>query len=82
MRGTIRLARRHPGKPVPLSASLLSNGGAVTAAVPPGTSAAKYFVSVRVWNTSDLTVHPAVPVVPDSDRHEWRGNGTIAFTIN
>jgi hypothetical protein len=66
---------------VPLSASLLSNGGAVSAAVPSGTSAAKYFVSVRVWNTADLTkvTRQSIPTLIDMS---GGGNGTISFSIN
>jgi hypothetical protein len=66
---------------VPLSASLLSSGGAVSASVPSGTGTAKYYVSVRVWSTADLTkvTRQSVPTLIDMS---GGGNGAISFSIN
>jgi len=38
---------------VPLAASLLASGGNVSATVPAGTASSLYYVSVRVWNTTN-----------------------------
>jgi hypothetical protein len=38
---------------VPLTAALLSSGGNVSATVPAGTASSLYYLSVRVWNTSN-----------------------------
>jgi len=67
---------------VPLSKNLLSNGGAVSAAVPSGTSAAKYYVSVRVWEASDpqhTVTRQSYPTLIDMS---GGGNGSISFAIN
>jgi Domain of unknown function (DUF4382) len=46
---------------VPLTASLLASGGNVSATVPAGTASSLYYVSVRVWNTSNPAPNPAPP---------------------
>src|SRR5580692_2074141 len=46
---------------VPLTADLLASGGNVSATVPAGTASSLYYVSVRVWNTSDPAPNPAPP---------------------
>jgi Domain of unknown function (DUF4382) len=46
---------------VPLTAALLASGGNVSATVPAGTASSLYYVSVRVWNTSNPAQNPAPP---------------------
>jgi hypothetical protein len=46
---------------VPLTATLLASGGNVSATVPAGTASSLYYVSVRVWNTSNPAPNPAPP---------------------
>jgi hypothetical protein len=46
---------------VPLTAALLASGGNVSATVPAGTPSSLYYVSVRVWNTSNPAPNPAPP---------------------
>jgi hypothetical protein len=46
---------------VPLTADLLASGGNVSATVPAGTASSLYYVSVRVWNTSNPAQNPAPP---------------------
>jgi Domain of unknown function (DUF4382) len=70
---------------VPLTTSLLANGGAVSASVPSGTSAAKYYVSVRVWNAAVLATDPTQLVrqwYPTLVDMSGGGNGSISFSIN
>ncbi len=56
---------------VPLSAALLASGGNVSATVPAGTASSLYYVSVRVWNTSNPAPNPAPP-----------GSGLTAGTLS
>ncbi len=56
---------------VPLTAALLASGGKVSATVPAGTASSLYYVSVRVWNTSDPAPNPAPP-----------GSGLTAGTLS
>ncbi len=70
---------------VALTPSLLANGGAVSASVPSGTSAAKYYVSVRVWNAAVLAKDPTQVVrqwYPTLVDMSGGGNGSISFSIN
>ena len=56
---------------VPLTATLLASGGNVSATVPAGTASSLYYVSVRVWNTSNPAPNPAPP-----------GSGLTAGTLS
>jgi hypothetical protein len=56
---------------VPLTAALLASGGNVSATVPAGTPSSLYYVSVRVWNTSNPAPNPAPP-----------GSGLTAGTLS
>jgi hypothetical protein len=61
---------------------ILTSGGAVSAAVPSGTSSAKYLVSVRVWNSSDparTLKRQSYPTLVDMS---GTSTGSIAFSIN
>jgi hypothetical protein len=58
------------------------SGGAVSAPVPAGTTAAKYYVSVRVWNSSDPAGTLSRQSIPTLVDMSAGGNGSISFSIN
>jgi hypothetical protein len=61
---------------------ILASGGAVSAAVPSGTSSAKYLVSVRVWNSGDPAGTLKRQWYPTLVDMSATSTGSIAFSIN
>jgi Domain of unknown function (DUF4382) len=60
--------------------AIVGSGGTVTATAPAGTPAAKYYLSVRVWNKADLT-HVTYQSFPDPVDMS-AGNASTTLTIN
>jgi Domain of unknown function (DUF4382) len=61
---------------------VVASGGPVTVAVPAATSSAKYYVSVRVWNSSDPAGTLQRQWFPNLVDMSGGANGSIALTIN
>ena len=62
--------------------SVLASGGNVTANVPAGTSSALYYVSVRLWRSSNPGATVSRQWYPTAVDLRSTSSGAIALTIN
>jgi hypothetical protein len=62
--------------------SVLAQGGSVSASVPAGTASSYYYVSVRVWNSSDPSGTLSRQSYPSIVDLRSSTSGSIPLTIN